>query len=291
MRYSTISRVGNARCIDAPANLKRHGFPAAYRGSIVKNLLNMRRAAVSNGAAAHLHFPSQHASQHASQPAAQSEPARLDDLPASESDAGATIDERPASAPPRPVTPLHAVQVTPSAPNGRAVQLADANDVERMADDAALKTFHTFRTFDYSVSLLFYPKELKYFVALFQEERMWRVLTTSDMNTAKQLFHHMQEQATRLADGETRRLQLEAQNEQLKRLIAESEAHAERLRQGLQRTTEQDQAVTGRQHQLRKDLAQLEAQRTAAQAQLNKAYRQVHQLNVANNEAIPHIPR
>ncbi|ACC73826.1 hypothetical protein Bphy_4717 [Paraburkholderia phymatum STM815] len=247
----------------------------------------MRRAAVGNGAAAHLHFPPRHSAPSASQ----TEPARLDDPPASESDASATIDERPTSQLPRPVTPLHAVPVTPSAPNGRAVQQADANDVERMANDAELKTFHTFRTFDYSVSLLFYPKELKYYVALFEDDRMWRVLTTSDMNTAKQLFHHMQEQATRLADGETRRLQLEAQNEQLKRLITEAEAHAERLRQGLQRTTEQDQAVTGRQHQLRKDLAQLEAQRTAAQAQLNKAHRQVHQLNVANNEAIPHIPR
>jgi hypothetical protein len=286
VNYSTILHAGNARCIDAPANLTRYGFPAAYRGSIVKNLLNMRRAAVSNGAAAHLHFPPQHASPSR----ARSEPAQLDDLPG-ESDAGATIDERPASPSPRPVTPLHAVQVTPTAPNGRAVQLADASDVERMADDNALKTFHSFRTFDYSVSLLFYPKELKYFVALFQEDHMWRVLTTSDMNTARQLFHHMQEQATRLADGETRRLQLEAQNEQMKRLIAESEAHAERLRQNLQRTTDQDHAVAGRQHQLRKDLAQLEAQRTAAQAQLNKANRQVHQLNVANNEAIPHIPR
>jgi len=281
VHYSTISRVGNAHCIDAPATLTRYGFPAAYRGPIVKNLLNMRRATVSNGAAAHLHF----------QPHNPAQAAPLDDLPTSESDAGATIEARPASSPPRPVTPLHAVQVTPSAPNGRAVQLADAADVERMSDNAELKTFHTFRTFDYSVSLLFYPKELKYFVALFQEDRLWRVLSTSDINTAKQLFHHMQDQATRLSDGETRRLQLEAQNEQLKRAIAESEAHAERLRQGLQRTTEQDQAVTSRQHQLRKELAQLEAQRTAAQAQLNKTHRQVHQLNVANNEAIPHIPR
>jgi hypothetical protein len=283
MHYLTISRVGNARCIDAPATLKRYGFPAAYRGSIVKNLLNMRRAAVSNGAAAHFHFPPQNAPQ--------AEPARVDDLPASESDASATIEARPASSPPRPVTPLHAVQVTPSAPNGRAVQLADAADVERMSDNAELTTFHTFRTFDYSVSLLFYPKEMKYFAALFQEDRLWRVLSTSDINTARQLFHHMQDQATRLSDGETRRLQLEAQNEQLKRAIAESEAHAERLRQGLQRTTEQDQVVTSRQHQLRKELAQLEAQRTAAQAQLNKVHRQVHQLNVANNETIPHMPR
>ncbi|WP_239482883.1 DUF2968 domain-containing protein [Paraburkholderia sp. C35] len=252
----------------------------------MKNLLNMRRAAVGNGAAAHFHFPPPGTRQ--------SEPAQIDDVSASESDVGTTMEPpnvSPVSPPSRPVTPLHAVQVTASAPNGRAVQLADAADVERMSERNELTTFHTFRTFDYSVSLLFYAKELKYYAALFQEDRLWRVLSTSDLNTAKQLFHHMQEQATRLSDGETRRLQLEAQNEQLKRMIDESEAQAERLRQGMQRTAEQNQSMASRQHQLRKDLALLESQRTAAQAQLNKVHRQVHQLNVANNEGIPHMPR
>ncbi|WP_336599178.1 DUF2968 domain-containing protein [Paraburkholderia bengalensis] len=219
------------------------------------------------------------------------ESARADPLPADESDAPVAIDDRPVNVPPRPVTPLHAVPLTPSQANGRTVQMAEVADVERMLDGAELTSFHVFRTFDYSVKLLFYPKELKYYVALLQEDRLWRVLTTPDMNTARQLFHHMQEQAVRLADGETRRLQLQAQNEQLKRQIAESEARAERLREGLQRTAAQDQAVTSKQHQLRKDLAQLEAQRTAAQAQLNKMHRQLHQLNVASNDTIPHLPR
>jgi hypothetical protein len=282
MRYSTIYRAYNAPCIDARATLKWSGFPAAYRGLIVKSLLNMRRAALSNGAAADLRFPQtdMHAGSTHAEP-----------LPAGESDAPVAIDDRPVNLPPRPVTPLHAVPLTPSQANGRTVQMAEVADVERMLNGAELTLFHVFRTFDYSVKLLFYPKELKYYVALLQEDRLWRVLTTPDMNTARQLFHHMQEQAARLADGETRRLQLQAQNEQLKRQIAESEAQAERLREGLQRTAAQDQAVTSKQHQLRKDLAQLEAQRTAAQAQLNKMHRQVHQLNVASNETIPHLPR
>lgn len=286
MGYSTILRARNARCIDCidvSANPTRSGPLSAYRGFIVKSLLNMRRASAANGAARQFHFQATDV-QHA-------EPEKIDEQPASDSTPSDTFGPSPVNAPLRPVTPLHAVQLAPAQPNGRAVQLADATEIERMLDSEALTVFHVFRTFDYSVNLLFYPRELKYFVALFQEDQLWRVLTTSDMNTAKQLFHHMQEQATRLADGQTRRVQLEAQNEQLKRLIAESETQAEQLRQNLQRTAAQDQAVTSRQHQLRKDVSQLEAQRTAAQAQLNKVHRQVHQLNVASNEAIPHTPR
>ncbi|MEM5434554.1 DUF2968 domain-containing protein [Paraburkholderia diazotrophica] len=249
----------------------------------MKSLLHMRRAPAGNGAARQFHFEAPDV------PRSQS--VQSDEEPVSESTTSETPGPSSVNPPLRPVTPLHAVQLAPVQPNGRAVQLADAADVERMLDNEELTVFHIFRTFDYSVNLLFYPRELKYFVALLQDDQLWRVLTTSDMNTAKQLFHHMQEQATRLADGQTRRLQLEAQNEQLKRLIAESETQAERLRQSLQRTSAQDQTVTSRQHQLRKDIAQLEAQRTAAQAQLNKMHRQVHQLNVASNEAIPHMPR
>ena len=299
MRYSTISPVRSARCIDAPGSLKRYGVLPACRGSIVKTLLNMRRAPhgngthAANGTAAHLHFPATslrrtqaaQAAQAAAQGASAYEEATVDDSEAS------AIDEIPAAPTLRPVTPLHPVPATPSSASGRAVQVADAADVERMIESSQLVTFHVFRTFDYAVNLLFWPKELKFYVALFQQDRLWRALTTSDLNTAKQVFHHMQDQAARLADGELKRVQIEAQNEVLKRSIAESEGQAERLRQGLSRTAVQDQAVSSRQHQLRKEITQLEAQRTAMQAQLNKTQRQVHQLNVQSNEALPHITR
>jgi hypothetical protein len=50
--------------------------------------------------------------------------------------------------------------------------MASAAEVERMLNESELTTFHVFRTFDYSVTLLFYPKELKYFVALSQDGRV-----------------------------------------------------------------------------------------------------------------------
>jgi uncharacterized protein YhbP (UPF0306 family) len=190
----------------------------------------------------------------------------------------------------RPVTTLRPVPVVPSQVSGRPVQMADTTEVEWLAEEEALTPFRVFRSFDYSVSLLFHARELTYYVALYQEGTLWRALRASDLDAAEAAFHHFQDQANRLSEGETRRAQLAAQNEQLARMIAQSESQAERLRGDLQRNSTQEQAVTGRQHQVRKEVAQLEAQRVAAQAQLNKAHRQIHQLNLTSNEAVPHLP-
>ncbi len=173
--------------------------------------------------------------------------------------------------------------------NGRPVQIADGAAFEALHAAEELLTFRVYRCFAYTVSLFFHPPTLGYFVALHQETVLWRALKANDLDAAGSAFHLMQEQATRLADGETRRVQLVAQNAELTRLIEESEAQAERLRVDLQRHAEQEQMVTGRQHQVRKEVAQLEAQRIAAQAQLNKAHRALHQLKVATSEGVPHL--
>jgi hypothetical protein len=186
----------------------------------------------------------------------------------------------PAAEPARPVTTLRPVPVVPSQVSARGVQMADTAEIEWLAEEEALTPFRVFRSFAYSVSLLFHAKELTYYVALYQDGSLWRALKAADLEAAETAFHHFEEQATRLSDGETRRAQLEAQNEQL----------AERLRSDLQRRGAQEQTVSNRQHQVRKEVSQLEAQRVAAQAHLNKAHRQIHQLNLTSNEGIPHLP-
>ncbi|WP_322030999.1 DUF2968 domain-containing protein [Paraburkholderia sp. J76] len=190
---------------------------------------------------------------------------------------------------PRPVSTLHPVPVMPAHLNGRPVQIADGAAFEALHASDELMTFRVYRCFAYTVSLFFHAPTLGYFVALHQESVLWRALKANDLDAAGSAFHLMQEQATRLADGETRRVQLVAQNAELTRQIEESEAQAERLRVDLQRHAEQEQTVTGRQHQVRKEVAQLEAQRIAAQAQLNKAHRALHQLKVATSEGVPHL--
>lgn len=190
----------------------------------------------------------------------------------------------------RSVPTLRAVPVVPSQLNGRPVQVADGAAFEALAAADELVTFRVFRSFDYTVTLYFHARTLNYYVALHQDGALWRALKAAEVDAAGAAFHHLEEQATRLVDGETRRAWLIAQNEQLVRQVEESEAQAERLRADLQRHTEQEHRVTGRQHQVRKEVAQLEAQRIAAQAQLNKAHRTIHQLSVTSNEGVPHLP-
>ncbi|WP_321911544.1 MULTISPECIES: DUF2968 domain-containing protein [unclassified Paraburkholderia] len=189
----------------------------------------------------------------------------------------------------RTVSTLHPVPVMPAHLNGRPVQIADGAAFEALHAADELMTFRVYRCFAYTVSLFFHAPTLGYFVALHQESVLWRALKANDLDAAGSAFHLMQEQATRLADGETRRVQLVAQNAELSRQIEESEAQAERLRVDLQRHAEQEVTVTGRQSQVRKEVAQLEAQRIAAQAQLNKAHRALHQLKVATSEGVPHL--
>lgn len=243
----------------------------------MKTFLN-RRHAVLAGGPSHLVAVAQAPRPAAQAPAAES----ADEEPPDENDVTAESS--------RPVPTLRAVAVVPAQVNGRPVRIADGNEFAALAATDELMTFRVFRSFDYAVSLQFHAKELTYYVALHQDGALWRALKASDLDAAGAVFRHLEEQATRLADGEARRAQLLAMNEQLVRQIEESEALADRMRHDLQRHTSQEHVVTARQHQVRKEVAQLEAQRVAAQAQLNKAHRLIHQLSVATSEGVPHLP-
>ena len=50
------------------------------------------------------------------------------------------------------------------------------------------------------------------------------------------------------------------------------------------------QTATQRQQQMRREIALLDAQRVADQAQLNRLRRQIHQLGLTDSERIPHLP-
>ena len=248
----------------------------------MKTFLNRRHAALAGGPS-HLVAVAQAPRPVARGSAAESSTeSAADDAPVDDTDIAAESS--------RPVPTLRAVAVVPTQVNGRPVRIADGNEFAALAATDELTTFRQFRSFDYAVSLQFHAKELTYYVALHQDGALWRALKASDLDAAGAVFRHLEDQATRLADGEARRAQLLAMNEQLVRQIEESEALAERLRHDLQRHTSQEHLVTARQHQIRKDVAQLEAQRVAAQAQLNKAHRLIHQLSVATNEGVPHLP-
>jgi vacuolar-type H+-ATPase subunit I/STV1 len=242
----------------------------------MKTLLNRRRTTAVEGIA--------HLVNVGTDPSLSAEPAA--DHAAHETVADAV---QPVARPVRPVAALHPVHAVPAQSNGRAAQFADPADVELLMVQQAVTPLRVFRAFEYSASLLFHGKELKYYVVLYHDNAPWRALKAHDLDAAQAIFHQFELQATRLSDGQVRRLQLEAQNEQLSRLIAQAELQAERLRKALQRSGTHEQAVSARQHQVRREVAQLEAQRAAAQAQLNKVQRQPPQLDLAAHDGTPHL--
>jgi hypothetical protein len=268
--------------------------PVAYfRGYAVKSFLHRRNAVLSSGAshlvAVNVEPSSDEANALVGDEALIANPAP-ETVDAESHSAGEPAGPPDPGASPRPVSTLHAVPAVPAHLANRPVQLADGASFAALAAADELSTFRVFRSFDYSVTLLFHARSLAYFVAMHQDNTLWHAFRAADLDSASAVFHHLEEQATRLADGETRLAQLAAQNAMLAKQIEESESHAERLRVDLQRHAEQEHHVSTRQHQVRRDVAQLEAQRIAAQAQLNKAHRTIHQLSVTTNEGVPHLP-
>jgi hypothetical protein len=172
----------------------------------------------------------------------------------------------------------------------RAVQMADTAALERLSSAEDLAQFRFFRSFDYSAALLFQGDGPDYYVALYHGQALWRAFMTVDLDSAEATFRHVQEQIVRLTEAEIRRAQLKSTNARLARSIERTEAQAEQLRNDIEREVTQTQLVNTQEHEVRKELAKLEAQRVSAQAHLNKATRQVHSLKLTNNEGIPHLP-
>ncbi|HEY4297989.1 MAG TPA: DUF2968 domain-containing protein, partial [Paraburkholderia sp.] len=117
-----------------------------------------------------------------------------------------------------------------------------------------------------------------------------RALSASDMGSAESAFLSFEAQVSRLSSRVARRVQLEAENRRLVRLIAQSQAQVERAHENLREGSAQAQAIATRQHQLRKDVAQLEARLAAAQAYLDRLGRENQRLALISNRRLPHFP-
>jgi hypothetical protein len=191
---------------------------------------------------------------------------------------------------PHVVTPLYHSGVPLSRASGQDVRKITTAEVEHLEADGALTVCRIFQSFSYAARLFFHRADLVYYVTLHQDSAVWRVLAMGELESAEAAFRHFAQQATHLSEEEMRRTQLEAQNDQLVRLIEQAQAQAERLRTDLDSHATQAQLVAQRQQHTRREIAQLEAQRVAAQAQLNRLRRQIQQLDLAGNERFPRQP-
>lgn len=189
-------------------------------------------------------------------------------------DQGAAVQQaQPTSAQPLPGTPT---ALTPA----EAQQSAAGNvaELQQMIRGSELNELRTTYNGTYGASLLFYGKEMTYYVALFQNKTFWRVIKTSDEARAELIYRDFAQKTVQLSDVEIRRTRLDAQKAFTTRMIALTQDHANRLQADLQVAQQQQAIVADQQKQTRDQANALQVEKAAAQDQLRAVQRQVRDL-------------
>ena len=161
-----------------------------------------------------------------------------------------------------------------------AKQSASGNvaELQQKIHGADITELRTTYNGSYGASLLFYGKDMTYYVALFQQKNFWRVIKTQDEARAEQIYRDFARQTAQLSDVEIRRTKLEAQKAYTDRLVALSQERASRLQADLNIAHEQQTIVNSMQQQTRAEAAALAQQKAQSQEQLRATQRQVRDL-------------
>jgi hypothetical protein len=151
-------------------------------------------------------------------------------------------------------------------------------ELQQMIRGSDLSELRTTYNGSYGASLLFYGKEMTYYVALFQQKNFWRVIRTQDQTRANLIYRDFVRQTVQLSDVEIRRSRLEAQKAFTERMIALSQGRANRLQADLDVASQQQTIVANQQQKTRAEATALAKQKAAAQDQLRVSQRQVREL-------------
>jgi hypothetical protein len=160
-------------------------------------------------------------------------------------------------------------------------------ELQQMIRGSDLSELRTTYNGSYGASLLFYGKEMTFYVALFQQKNFWRVIKTDDATRAELIYKDFVRQTVQLSEVEIRRTQLEAQKVFTQRMIALSQDRANRLQADIDVARQQQSIVASQQQQTRAEATALAQQKTAAQDQLRAAQRQVRELQRELETGLP----
>jgi len=205
--------------------------------------------------------------------------------PAAQTTAAPAVQNDQAATPAQALAASQSTALTPE----EATQNAAGNvaELQQMLRGTELSELRTTYNGSYGASLLFYGKEMTYYVSLFQNKTFWRVIKTSDETRAEAIYRDFAQKSAQLAEVEIRRTRLEAQKAFTNRMIALTQEHANRLQADLAIAREQQALVADQQKQGRDQANALQAQKTAAQAQLRTVQRQVRELQQQVEGGLP----
>ncbi len=151
-------------------------------------------------------------------------------------------------------------------------------ELTQMLQDGRIVEMRTTYNGSYGASLMFDQREMTYYVALFQDKHLWRVIKSQEKSRAEMVYANFVQQTVQLADVEIRRTELQAQKTFLERVIALQANRAQQLQADLSVARSQQAEVAQRQQSARQQTQALQVEKRAAQVQLRDLQEQVRQL-------------
>lgn len=174
-----------------------------------------------------------------------------------------------------------AASATDATARGNVAELA------QMLHDGRIVEMRTTYNGSYGASLMFDPREMTYYVALFQDKHLWRVIKSQEKSRAEMVYANFVQQTVQLADVEIRRTELQAQQTFLERVIALQANRARQLQADLSVAHSQQAEVAQRQKAAQEQTQVLQVEKRAAQLQLRDLQEQVRQLERQAETGLP----
>ncbi|KVO03682.1 hypothetical protein WM34_02605 [Burkholderia ubonensis] len=174
-----------------------------------------------------------------------------------------------------------------AAPAAQGPAQGNVAELTRMLRDGRVVEMRTTYNGSYGASLMFDPQEMAYYVALFQDKHLWRVIKSQDKSRAEMIYANFSQQTVQLSDIEIRRTELQAQKAFLERVIALSNSRAQQLQADLGIARSQQAEVAQRQKSAQEQAHALQIEKRAAQAQLRELQQQVQQLERQTETGLP----
>ncbi|ENZ79143.1 MULTISPECIES: DUF2968 domain-containing protein [Ralstonia] len=196
----------------------------------------------------------------------------------------ATVGQPAATAPAAPATPGAASAERP-APTSAVFELQQRMQAHELSE---LRTTYNGA---YGASLLFAQSDLTYYVTLFQQKDLWRVIKTTNEAAAERLYSDFAKQTRTMADLELQRIRLEAQKERSERQIAAQQEKLRGLKTDLDIQRKQQAQAQERQKVARTEAEALDIERRAARARVDELQRQIRELEAQVNAPFNSQPR
>jgi chromosome segregation ATPase len=163
----------------------------------------------------------------------------------------------------------------------------DVAELEALTRDGKVVALRKTLNGSYGASLSFYTESMIYYVALFQQSKIWRVFKTMNDARADAVYNDFVKSSATLADSEIRRIKLEAGKAFADKQIAVQQDRANRLQADIDIAHEQQSQVVTHQLEQEEAVRSLRTEQAAAQAQLKALQQRVIDLQRQSDGDFP----